>query len=146
MSTAGSEGTATIIPTGAGSVATVGQAVTPNLATTALEVSRPAPELVQPVEESSGPLRGLVTFQWRYPRPLGDDEAFQVLIWMEGEVHGEVAESVSDTEQSIDLDATLPGKGGPGVYYWSVVVLDRETGDRLSPEAPAWCLVYAGPE
>jgi serine/threonine protein phosphatase PrpC len=146
MSPAAVGSAATENPTGAGSVATVEQGVTSQLPSTTLERGRPAPELVQPTEESGGPLRGRVTFQWRYPRPLGDDEAFQVLIWMEGEVHGKAAESVSDTEQSIDLDATLPGKGGPGVYYWSVVVLDRETGDWLSPEAPAWRLIYAGPE
>jgi serine/threonine protein phosphatase PrpC len=139
-------GTATDSPRGVGTVATVEQGVAPQLPASTLERGLPAPELLQPVEESGGPLRGRVIFQWRYPRPLGDEEAFQVLIWMEGEVHGKAAESVSDTIQPIDLDATLAEKGGAGVYYWSVVVLDRETGDQLSPEAPAWRLIYAGPE
>ena len=109
------------------------------------EISYPPPTLLAPQEKDAESLRGQVTFAWSYPRPLEADEAFQVLIWMEGEPHWGAAELWTGTEQLVDLDTVLPQRGGPGEYYWTVVVREKGTEQLLSPEAGPWRLTYLGP-
>jgi hypothetical protein len=109
------------------------------------EISYPAPTLLAPQEKDAESLRGQVTFVWSYPRPLEADEAFQVLIWREGEPHWGAAELWTGTEQLIDLDTVLPQRGGPGEYVWTVVVREKGTEQLLSPEAAPWRLTYLGP-
>jgi serine/threonine-protein kinase len=105
--------------------------------------SYPAPLLLAPEEAEAYALRGQVTFQWSYPRPLQAGEAFQVLIWQEGDPHLGAAELWFSTAQVVDLDVLVPQRGGPGTYLWSVVVRDRTTEVLLSPEASPWRFTYA---
>ncbi len=109
------------------------------------EPARPAPTLVEP--PSNADLSGQVTFKWNYPpRQLGLGNAFEVRIWKEGsETHPGAAEAVSTLEQTIDLDVLLPNRGGPGHYFWSVVVIRKSTGEALSPEAEPRPFTYTGP-
>jgi serine/threonine protein phosphatase PrpC len=105
----------------------------------------PSPLLTSPA--SSSDQQGFVTFEWRYTGALGQDEAFQVLIWKEGASdHPGAAQSWSEPRQTIDLDH-VPQlvTGGPGPYLWSVVVVRRGTDERLSPEAPPRDFTYLGP-
>lgn len=104
----------------------------------------PAPTLLAPEEKDAGSLSGRVTFRWAYPQPLKADQAFQVLIWKQGQSHDGAAELWTGTEQTIDLDVVLPQRGGTGEYFWTVVVRQKGTDKLLSPEATAWRLVYAG--
>lgn len=116
-----------------------------NTATNTPEISYPSATLIAPREEDAGSLRGQVTFRWSYPRPLEENEAFQVLAWKEGDSHWGIAEPWTETEQTIDLDGVLPQRAGTGEYFWTVVVLERDTERLLSPEAPPWRLNYLGP-
>jgi hypothetical protein len=94
----------------------------------------------------AGSLRGEVVFKWSYDPVLGAGEAFQVLIWRVGTLeHLGAADFWRQTEQMIDLDSILPERGGPGQYWWTVVVVNSSTGQRLSPEAGPWQLTYPGP-
>ncbi len=107
--------------------------------------SLPAAVLVAPEEKDARSAAGKVRFRWTYPQSLKEGQAFQVLIWKDGaKEHQGAAEYTRTTEQEIDLDTILPARGGPGDYWWSVVVVNEGTGDRLSPEAGPWRLVYAG--
>ena len=106
------------------------------------EISYPPPTLLAPEEKDAQSLQGQVLFQWSYPRPLNADEAFQVLIWQEGQPHWGVAELWTETEQLINLDGVLPQRGGPGDYFWTVVVREKGTEQLLSPEAAPWRLTY----
>jgi hypothetical protein len=107
-------------------------------------VSNPPPTLLAPLEKDAGSLRGAVTFRWSYPRPLNQNEAFQVLIWKEGDPHWGAAELWSETEQTIDLDGVLPQRAGTGEYLWTVVVREKGSEKVLSPEASPWRLNYLG--
>ena len=125
------------VPTNTVSVPTVGATV-------------PIPTMPSPILTSPAPSsdqQGFVTFEWRYSGALGQDEAFQVLIWKEGASdHPGAAQSWSEPRQTIDLDH-VPQlvTGGPGPYLWSVVVVRRGTDERLSPEAPPRDFTYLGP-
>jgi len=102
---------------------------------------------VAPTEDEARGVRGLVTFYWSYPRALNDGEGFQVLIWKEGQPHNGAAGLTRETQQTIDLDAVLPDRGGGGDYLWTVVVRRDAAGEALlSPEANPWRLVYAANE
>jgi hypothetical protein len=104
----------------------------------------PAPSLVAPAEDQTSGVRGHVTFDWSYPRALNAGEGFQVLIWKEGQEHNGAAGLTRETQQTIDLDAVLPARGGGGDYFWTVVVRQDAPGERLlGPEADPWHLVYA---
>jgi hypothetical protein len=109
------------------------------------EVSYPAPTLIAPLQQDAGSLRGQVTFRWSYPRPLRENEAFQVLAWKGSDAHYGVAELWTETEQTIDLDGVLPGRAGTGDYFWTVVVVEKSSGRILSPEPTPWVLTYLGP-
>jgi len=106
--------------------------------------SRQAPTLVSPAAEAE--LQGRVTFKWEYPQlELGVANAFQVLIWREGETaHNGAADFVTTYEQTIDL-AGVPAVHGPGRYYWSVVVVRKSTGERVSDESVPRLFSYTGP-
>jgi hypothetical protein len=106
----------------------------------------PAPTLLAPQEQEAQSLRGQVTFRWAYPKPLEADQAFQVLIWKEGQSHDGAAQIWTGTEQTIDLDVVLPQRGGTGEYFWTVVVRQKNTDKLLSPEPGPWRLVYVGSE
>ena len=107
----------------------------------------PAPSLVSPTEDQAREVRGQVTFSWSYPRALSDGEGFQVLIWKEGQPHNGAAGLTRETQQTIDLDVVLPGRGGGGDYFWTVVVRRDAPGEALlSPEANPRRLVYAPQE
>ncbi len=105
----------------------------------------PVARLISP--EPSRELLGFVAFEWTYDGILSLDEAFQVLIWREGDAaHMGAAQPWATTQQTIDLDA-VPRliNGGPGAYLWSVVVVDKITDQQLSPEATPREFIYLGP-
>jgi hypothetical protein len=103
----------------------------------------PVPTLVEPPLDLD--VRGQVPFKWQYSRSLRASEAFQVLIWRDGTQEREgAAEFTVETEQQIDLDVILPERGGPGVYWWSVVVVDERTKKRISDQATPWRFRYHG--
>ena len=113
-------------------------------ATATAEPTVAAPTLGSPAEDAD--LRGLVTFSWSYG-PLKLGRAFQVLIWKEGEAqHNGAAEFTRRRQQQIDLDTVSQlMNGGPGSYYWTVVVVDKRTGDRLSTDDTGRRFTYLGP-
>jgi serine/threonine protein phosphatase PrpC len=105
----------------------------------------PAPSLVEPAPDVE--LRGEVRFKWSYAS-LSPGKAFQVLIWQEGGLqHNGAAEFTSQREQRINVDE-VPSTvaGGAGTYYWSVVVVDRGSERRLSPEATPRRFTFTGPQ
>ena len=90
-------------------------------------------------------MRGVTPFRWSYPGSLGEDEAFQVLIWKQGQSDDGAAQFWPETEQSIDLDQVPQiQNGGAGQYLWSVVLVRISTDERLSAKASPWQLTYAG--
>jgi hypothetical protein len=106
----------------------------------------PAPSLISPADTTA--LQGIVNFVWSHPRALSSEEAFQVLIWRPGEVqHNGAAMAVTETQQTIDLDAVPQVVvGGAGDYHWTVVLVNKERPEeRLSPEARWWTFTYTGP-
>jgi serine/threonine protein phosphatase PrpC len=105
----------------------------------------PSPRLTSPAPATEQ--QGLVTFRWDYTETLGDEEAFQVLIWKEGaSTHLGAAQSWPRTWQTIDLDSVPEVKrGGAGQYLWTVVVVRRGSDERLSPEAAPRDFTYLGP-
>ena len=105
----------------------------------------PPPVLQSPQEGAE--LRGIQTFKWQYAAPLGQGNAFEVLIWKEGDTeHNGAAEAVEAQEQEIDLDQVPRVKaGGAGKYFWSVVVIRRSDRKRLSAEASPRSFTYTGP-
>jgi serine/threonine protein phosphatase PrpC len=105
----------------------------------------PPPTLVAPREQDAESLQGKVTFRWSYPQGLAPGEAFQVLIWQEGQPHYGAAHLVTDFEQKIVLDE-VPWMEQPGEYLWSVVVAEEATEERVSREASPWRLYYIGPK
>ena len=101
----------------------------------------PVPTLVQPSQDLD--VKGQVLFKWQYSHALNTSEAFQVLIWRDGALeHLGAAGFTRQTEQGIDLDILLRDRGGPGQYWWSVVVVDEGTEARLSDEATPWRFNY----
>jgi serine/threonine protein phosphatase PrpC len=105
----------------------------------------PPPTLVAPREQDAQSLQGKVVFGWSYPQGLAPGEAFQVLIWQQGESHNGAAGYWTGYQQTINLDE-VPQMDQPGDYLWSVVVVDTASHDRLSPGAAAWRLTYIGPK
>jgi len=103
-----------------------------------------APTLESPAADAE--LQGVVLFSWSYPR-LGLRKAFQVLIWKEGEKeHYGAADFTRNRQQQINLDDVSQVRdGGPGVYYWTVVVVDKKTEARLSPDDTGRRFTYLGP-
>jgi serine/threonine protein phosphatase PrpC len=109
--------------------------------------SDPAPTLTDPPSEAD--LRGEMTFRWDYPSmPLGLGKAFQILIWKEGDTaHNGAAEFTRWRTQRLNLDEVPQIKtSGPGEYYWTVVVVNKRTEQRISPEAEPRRFTYTGPQ
>ncbi len=138
--------TVTLIPTRTPTpIVTASPKPTQSPAPTSASPTLPSAQLVAPKEKDAESSSGEVVFRWTYPQALKAGQAFQVLIWKEGNAeHLGAAEYTTQTEQKIDLDGILPARGGPGQYRWTVIVVDAGTGDRLSPEADPWRLVYIG--
>ena len=136
--------TPTLIP----ATAQPGSTPRPPVASTGTAIpALPTAQLVAPEEKDAESASGETVFRWSYPRSLEEGQAFQVLIWREGDTqHLGAAEYTRQTRQTINLDGILPVRGGPGQYRWSVVVVMIATGDRLSPEAGSWRLIYVGPQ
>lgn len=111
---------------------------------TATGPSDPAPSLYCPT--SGEPLTGRILFWWYHPG-LGPGRAFQVLIWKEGDqAHNGAASFTTQQEQLISLEYVPQIRdGGVGTYYWTVVVVNEETGQRLV-EAPSRRFEYVGPQ
>jgi len=91
-------------------------------------------------------LTGNVTFQWSYPRPLAQHEAFQVLAWKAGNPHWGIAGLTGETQQTINLDIVLSERGGAGEYFWTVVVREISTEKQLSPETSPWSFTFGAPD
>jgi hypothetical protein len=86
-----------------------------------------------------------VRFSWSFAPGLAPGEAFEVLIWQEGDAaHNGAEQATTALEQVIDLEQ-VPRiqQGGVGDYFWSVVVV-RGT-ERVSPEAERRRFKYTGP-
>ncbi len=110
----------------------------------------PTPTLPKPILTSPLPsvaLQGVHRFEWTYSRTLGPNQAFQVLIWKEGETDRRgAADSQTNPWQEINLDAVPKlNSDGPGEYLWSVVVVDSKTDKPISPEATPRKFIYLGP-
>jgi hypothetical protein len=139
--------TATLAPTPMGQ-----PEITPTVALSVPTVASPAPLPTLPSPSLTSPapasvLQGSVTFKWNYPGTLKSDEAFQVLIWKEGATeHYGAAEAWGRTQQPIHLDyVPKVVTGGAGQYLWSVVVVRKNTDERLSDEATPLRFTYLGP-
>ena len=105
----------------------------------------PPPELLVPEEMTE--VQAEVVFAWEYGPGLDSSQAFQLLIWRPGMYEPQPAgELLPEREQVINLDE-LPRvrEAGPGEYLWTVVVVDVDTHERLSREAPPRSLMYTGP-
>jgi serine/threonine protein phosphatase PrpC len=145
-----SEPTATLAPTSVDTPqpAPTSTSLVPAITLSPLPTSAPlipVPTLVEPPQDLD--VRGQVLFKWQYSRSLNRSEAFQVLIWRDGvQVHEGAAEFTEETEQRINLDILLRHRGGPGDYWWSVVVVDEGTQARLSGEAAPLRFNYLGTE
>jgi hypothetical protein len=106
------------------------------------------PELLEPPAGDEDSYHGPLMFRWNYTGALGSDDWFQVLIWQDGDpTHDGAFAPTQEKEQMIDLDKVERlVRGEPGVYLWSVVVVDSTGEERLGPEASPREFVYAGPQ
>jgi serine/threonine-protein kinase len=109
---------------------------------TATALSDPAPTLDSP--PLGAPLTGRIAFRWSHPG-LSLGRVFQVLIWKEGnQAHNGAASYTTQKEQLISLDDVPQIRdGGVGTYYWTVVVVNEATDQRLA-EAPSRRFEYVG--
>jgi serine/threonine protein phosphatase PrpC len=117
---------------------------TPSPSPTGTGLSSPAPVLQEP--PTGEPLQGVTTFTWSYSQSLPLNGQYQVLIWKEDQAqHDDAGAPTASTSQDIDL-AQVPQvrDGGAGQYFWSVVVVDTQTGQHVSPESVPRRFVYAG--
>jgi len=119
---------------------------TATLASTPTPTPSPTPHPLRLIEpQPNAELKGRVTFKWEYSPSLAQDEVYEVRIWKKGDTEHWSVEVVSQTEKTIDLDVVLPGRGGPGRYFWTVVIIHKDTGEALSPEATPRPFTYTGP-
>lgn len=105
----------------------------PRLATSR---SYPAPLLLEPDPDSA--LRGQVRFHWQWDGPaLSESHFFDLRIWSQQEEDAGVAprgavELTKETETEVDLQyAPATVDFGPGVYYWSVVVVEGRENPKV---------------
>jgi serine/threonine protein phosphatase PrpC len=139
--------TATLAPTSTAQPepTATSSSILPSVASPEPIATLPAPLLDSPAADAE--LQGFVTFRWTHTGSLSQDLAYQVLIWKQGASdHPGAAQSWSDTHQAINLDL-VPQimNGGSGQYLWSVVVVQRGTDERVSPEAIPRNFAYPGP-
>lgn len=126
---------------------------TPTAAVTG-STSAPTPTLAPPTLASPAAnevLQGVTAFKWNYSSSLGTSEAFQVLIWRDGEPAPHDGAAMFWKEpgprqyvQMIDLDAILVTAKGPGVYRWTVIVVNTESQRRLTAETAGRPFDYPG--
>lgn len=107
------------------------------------------PTLTGPAANAT--LQGVTAFSWTYAAGLVQNQAFQVLIWPEGEPtpHNGAAGFWKEPgptrfEQTVDLDAISATVNGPGTYRWTVVVVNTQTNERLTAETAGRAFTYAG--
>jgi hypothetical protein len=116
----------------------------------------PAPILKDPPDGASI-FRGTeAEFKWTWESELGDDQGFEIRLWHENDtVHyrardiipGVIAKSNRQHDGIYVSSFTIDGAEsvqlhGPGNYRWTVVVVDLETNDTISPEAASRKLIY----
>lgn len=108
----------------------------------------PAPGLEYPPAEPVPELHGEAVFAWRFPHELRPGEAYQLLIWPAGSREQIPAfDPWPDRELVINLDdVPQVRERGPGEYIWSVVVVNADTQERISPEAEPRAFFYVGRE
>ncbi len=91
----------------------------------------PPPKLTFPEDKAKAEKRQWFKWNWPYS-PLPSDLGFQVLLWKAGSTEPlGAAEPVpgDQFEQEINLNYTdVLKQGGAGIYYWSVVVVECESG------------------
>jgi hypothetical protein len=96
------------------------------------------PVLLSPEPEAQ--LQGEIHFQWqRDGEPLPDGLAFDLLIWSEAEHQehqGTGALGVIETDPSLERDVDLDYvqtimDHGEGIYYWTVIVVQKEPYNRV---------------
>ncbi len=122
---------------------------TPTNSPTQSATPLPTPELLKPIPDAV--LEGEVEFEWSYPGDLQPDEAFQVVIWMEGAIGeplgaagfvGESGDNRGKQKINVDeIDNTAPGRGN---YRWAVVVVDINTGERKTLPGEGSPFFYPG--
>jgi tRNA A-37 threonylcarbamoyl transferase component Bud32 len=112
-------------PEGTPRVVTITRVITP----TAAEANPSAPALLSPAAGEQ--LSGRIRFGWRWDgAPLAADQAFQLRIWSQAQEDSGAeppvaAEPSQQTFVEVEL-GNVPAvrEHGPGVYYWTVVVVD----------------------
>jgi serine/threonine-protein kinase len=103
---------------------------------TQIPVALPPPALLTPADGASA--SAATIFAWRWDGPaLGPNQGFEVRIWKEGQPdHYGAAEPVSGASVVIDVRGAYGvSRGGEGVYWWTVAVVQRQPYARVGPEA-----------
>ncbi len=94
------------------------------------------PVLVSPADGAA--ITGRTTFAWQWSGPaLGENQGFEVRMWRDGQPdHYGAAEPTNENRIEIDPRAAYGViQGGPGDYYWSVAVVQRDPYKRTGTEA-----------
>lgn len=99
--------------------------------TPTVSVPTPAPlvRLISPAADSSFRVDAIVGFAWAWEGQLQGNQYFDLRIWREGEPHRGVA---SFTGTSGDF---RPASLGPGIYFWTVAVVDNNGATTIAAEA-----------
>lgn len=96
----------------------------------------PAPRLVEPSPDSE--VRGNVRFRWLWDEPpLAEPHYFDLRIWSQQEQDANIeprgaVELTRQTETDVNLQwAPAIVDFGPGVYYWTVVVVKGQQNPKV---------------
>jgi hypothetical protein len=112
-----------------------------------------APILLKP--ESEAQLQGEVHFQWQWQgQKLPEGLAFDLLIWSEAEHQdhqGRGALGVVETDPSLQRDVDLDYvrailEHGGGIYFWTVIVVQKEPYRRVGTWGEKRAFTYEVPE
>jgi serine/threonine protein kinase len=110
----------------------------------------PAPILVAPIADDK--LSAQAHFEWRWDGPaLNETQAFELHIWSKEEEDAQSSTqraTAPTTQTAVDLDLqTVPTvqKFGPTTYFWTVIVVDTNTGSVLSAAGEKRSFAYVGP-
>ncbi|MBI1281628.1 MAG: c-type cytochrome [Anaerolineaceae bacterium] len=90
--------------------------------------ARAAPTLVSPDSDSVFDNIAEVKLVWSWIRPLAEDEVYDLRVWAEGADHNGIART---QDSQFDLTNWLLDRK-PGKYYWTVVVVKKDSAG--SPE------------